>query len=570
MTHQTQKKHRPLFPLATALRVALAHYNRQTLRHDFMAGLVVALIALPLAMALSIAVGLPPQHGLYTAIVAGAVAAIFGGSMTQVSGPTAAFVVIIAPIVADFGLHGLIWCQIFAGILLIIMGTARLGKIISYVPYPVITGFTAGIAVTIATLALNDFLGLGLGNLGGHYAEKVVTIAGALKNTRWAEALIGITTLMAIFIFPRLAPRVPAPVAGVVIGTALAWILSQNGITVDTLLSRFSYTSADGAVRAGIPPYPPVFHLPGGADTLFKIPDFAEFRTLLVPSILIAALAGLESLLSAAVADSMVQTKHDPNAELNGIGIANILSGLVAGIPATGAIARTAANIHAGGRTPVSALFHSLILLVIVVTCARWISHIPMSALSALLISVAWRMSHARECLAIIRQAPRSDVVVLLTCFILTVFIDMVAGVAVGMIMACLSFMKRMADHTHFRLQTADGDDDIAHEMQAGTMIYRIDGPLFFGNVAKITESAGAIPADIRTLILDLERMSVIDISGIISLRSFVARTLDTTARDIVLCGKPAIADSLFTGLGAEKRARIRLFASFADYLKNK
>ena len=430
-------------PLCTALRAGLARYSFATFRQDAQAGLVVSLIALPLAMALAIAVGLPPQHGLYTAIIAGIAAAVFGGSPTQVSGPTAAFVVIIAPIVTNMGLHGLIFCQLIAGIFLLMLGFARMGRFVEYVPSTVTTGFTAGIAVTIATLSLNDFLGLEIQTSSAHYVDKVITILRNISGMQPHELAVGMITLLTIVFLPSVTKRFPAAVAGIAAGTILAFVLGKNGLPVDTLLTRFSYVAHDGESLQGIPPYPPVFHLPGSDDTLFKMPDYEEFRTLLMPSVLIAALAALESLLSAKVADKLSGTKHDPNAELNGIGIANILSGLAAGIPATGAIARTAANIQAGARTPIASIIHAVLILIYVLALAPMISHIPMSALAALLLTVAWRMSHVAEFVALLKKGHLPEKTVLLATFLLTIFIDMVAGVITGLILYGLFYIKR-------------------------------------------------------------------------------------------------------------------------------
>lgn len=439
------KKHpQVLFPLATAFRASLENYNIRTFKADCIAGLIVSLIALPLSMALSIAVGLPPQHGLYTAIVAGIAAAIFGGSMTQVSGPTAAFIVILAPIVSDLGLHGMIWCQIFAGIVLIVLGMARLGKLITYVPYTVVTGFTAGIAVVIGTLALNDFFGLGITALKGDYLEKVALLVGHFPGMKLPELAVGLVSLVTIAFFGKITAKIPSPVIGIALGTLLAWVFGRYGIHIDTLGTRFSYETAAG-LQHGIPPYAPVFHLPTmKAGELFSVPTGAEFMKLLKPSLVIAALAALESLLSATVADDMAKTKHDPDAELNGLGIANILSGLVAGIPATGAIARTATNIHAGAKTPFASAIHALFILLYVLTLSPLINHIPMASLAALLLMVAYRMSHLKQFIHIIRTAPRSDVIILVGCFIPTVLIDMVAGVTAGMVLAGL-FLARQS-----------------------------------------------------------------------------------------------------------------------------
>lgn len=524
------------FHLATALRAGMKGYSLKTLRSDAVAGLVVSLVALPLSMALAIAVGLPPQHGLYTAIVAGVVAALLGGSPTQVSGPTAAFVVIVAPIVTQYGLHGIIWCQIIAGIALIAMGVTRMGRLIHFVPYPVTTGFTAGIAVTIAALALNDFFGLGLKDLSGHFIHKAITIFESLPLLKGAETAIGVSVLVAIFAVPRFFPRVPGAVAGITLGLVMAWLFKQNGIAVDTLFTRFSYLAPDGATMQGIPPYPPALHLPGGGDALFALPDMIEFRKLLMPSLVVAALGALESLLSATVADSLARTRHDPDAELSGIGIANIFSGLAAGIPATGAIARTAANIQAGARTPVASIIHALLILVYMMTLAPYISHIPMAALAALLLSVAWRMSHLHQFVRIVRLAPRSDIVVLVTCFLLTVFVDMVAGVSVGMVMASLLFMARVADTTHLHVGTHHAPD-IAHgTLPEGVMVYRIEGPLFFGSIDKMIAGADAIGSDIRRLVIDLMHVPMIDMTGMMGMKTFLMAVAQP-GRDITICG---------------------------------
>lgn len=423
------------FPLATALRAGLKGYGLKTLKDDALAGLVVSLVALPLSMALAIAVGLPPRHGLYTAIVAGIVSALCGGSATQVSGPTAAFVVIVAPVVAQYGLHGIILCQLMAGALLVAMGFLRLGRLIHYVPHAVVTGFTAGIAVTIATLALNDFFGLGLGVLKGHYLSKALTIARHLPQANAADFSVGAVALAAMVFFPRVTDRIPAPAVGIALAALLAWALSKYGVPVDTLATQFSYTAADGGLRHGIDPRPPRFSLPAfSRDAL---------GALFPHALMIAALAALESLLSATVADQIGRTRHDPDAELAGVGLANIFSGLASGIPATGAIARTATNIHAGARTPLAAVIHALLILIYMVTLGALISAIPMAALAALLLMTAWRMSHIKQFAGIMRAGGRDERIMLLACFLLTVFIDMVAGVGAGLALALLFFMRR-------------------------------------------------------------------------------------------------------------------------------
>jgi SulP family sulfate permease len=423
------------FPIATALREGLKGYSLKTFKDDAIAGLVVSLVALPLSMALSIAVGLPPRHGLHTAIVAGIAAALFGGSSTQVSGPTAAFVAIVAPVVAQFGLHGIILCQFMAGAILIALGLLRMGRLIHYVPHAVVTGFTAGIAVTLGTLALNDFFGLGLDRLTGHYAHKAARILAHMPDMKISDAAVGIISLLVMVFFPRVSKKIPSPAVGIALGALLAWILSLNGIHVETLATRFAYM-ANGMTHHGVEPYPPHLAWPGGFSA-------AEISAMLPSALMIAALAALESLLSATVADSIAHTRHDPDAELTGIGIANVFSGLASGIPATGAIARTATNIHAGARTPVAAIIHAVLILLYVMTLSTLISTIPMAALAALLLMTAWRMSHHKAFAGILTAGGRDEKLVLVTCFLLTVFIDMVAGVGAGLALALVFFLIR-------------------------------------------------------------------------------------------------------------------------------
>lgn len=543
------------FPIALALRAGLKHYNARTLRDDLIAGLVVSLVALPLSMALSIAVGLPPRHGLHTAIVAGFIAALLGGSTSQVSGPTAAFVVIVAPIVKTYGLHGIIWCEIMAGAMLMLLGTLRLGKLIHYVPYPVVTGFTAGIAITIGTLALNDFLGLGIEHLSGHFIDKAYTIFVNLPHMRVPDFAVGFVTLATIFLLPRLTTKIPSPPVGIAIGTLLAYIMSRYGLHLDTLNTRFNYTDIAGVVHPGIQPYPPVFHLPGSGDPLFAIPNYDEFQALFRSAMVVAALGALESLLSATVADSIARTHHDPNAELNGIGFANIITGLAAGIPATGAIARTSANIHAGAKTPIASATHALFILLYVVTLAPYISYIPMAALAALLISVAWRMSHAKQFWRIVRIAPKSDTIVLLSCFFLTVFLDMVAGVSVGMVMATLLFMKRISDLSRLHVSTSDKPDVTHGKLPKGTMVYRFEGPLFFGSINKTLEGAEFVEPDIAKLIIDLTHVPMIDVTGMLGMKTFLM-TVANRHREVYLCGERDVTDKIRRKIAGESFAR--------------
>ncbi len=462
-------------PIAAALKESFKEgYNLQSFKSDCIAGLIVSLVAFPLAMALAIAVGLPPQHGLYTAIVAGIIVPLLGGSITQVSGPTAAFVVIVAPIVSEHGLRGLIITTIMAGFLLIALGVAKLGRYINYVPYPVTTGFTSGIAVVIGTLALNDFLGLHIEKLQGEYIHKLLLIAEHLPMLYWPEALVGATALLVMSTSAKIIPKIPSPILGIAAGTALAYVLQAQGFDIATIGNRFSYDLPDGSTGQGIPPFLPALQFPAW-------PDFAELRMLIVPALVITALGALESLLSAAVADGMTGTKHHPNSELVGVGIGNILSGLAAGIPATGAIARTATNIHSGAKTPLASSIHAIFIMAYVLLLAPTMSYIPMASLAALLLMVAYRMSHWRQFRRTIEVASRSDTIVLLACFGFTVFIDMVAGVTVGVVLSCFLLVKRIANLTqsdvshastghHRKLQHVTLPDDV--------MVYHISGLL--------------------------------------------------------------------------------------------
>ncbi len=542
-----------IFPIAAALRESLRKgYTLETFRHDAIAGLIVSLVALPLAMALAIAVGLPPQHGLYTAIVAGIIVPLLGGSIAQVSGPTAAFVVIVAPIVSEHGLRGLIITTIMAGFILIALGMARLGRYINYVPYPVTTGFTSGIAVVIGTLALNDFLGLHIEKLQGEYIHKVTLIAEHLPTLYWPEALVGMVALLVMSTSAKIIPKIPSPIVGIAAGTLLAHFLEGADFKIATIGNRFSFTLPDGSMGQGIPPFAPVFHIPGlDGSALFALPTFAELQMLFVPALVIAALGALESLLSAAVADGMASTKHHPNAELVGVGIGNILSGLAAGIPATGAIARTATNIHSGAKTPLASSFHALLILGYVLLLAPFMSYIPMASLAALLITVAYRMSHWRQFKRTIEIAPRSDTIVLLACFGFTVFIDMVAGVTVGVVLACFLLIQRMANLTQSEISHASTGHHrkIRHlNLPDDVMVYHINGSLFFGTVEKALDRTGFIQPHIRTLIIDMEDVPLIDMTGLVAMKTLIL-DVQKQQRNIILCGSREVVQKILQKL---------------------
>lgn len=548
-------------PVGYAIAKSLKNgYDIKTFKADIIAALVVSLVALPLAMALSIAVGLPPQYGLYTAIIAGAVVPLLGGSVYQVSGPTAAFVVIVAPIVSEHGLRGLIITTIIAGIMLILMGVAKLGRYINYVPYPVTTGFTSGIAVVIGTIALNDLLGLGIEKLNGEYIHKLAVIVTSIPNLYWPESLIGIISLVIISTSGYIIPRIPPPVVSIAFGAFLAYILQHNGFDIATIGSRFTFAFPDGSTGRGIPPFPPVLHMPGSmAGSLFAWPDYAEIKTLAIPALVIATLGALESLLSATVADGLANTKHSPNSELIAVGIGNILSGFCSGIPATGAIARTATNIHSGAKTPFASSMHSIFILLYVVILAPYMSYIPMASLAALLMSVAYRMSHYRQFIRTIMIAPGSDVIVLITCFGFTVFVDMVAGVTVGVVLACFLLLKRIAGLTKFDVshKLIGRHDKIKHLiLPDDVMIYHITGVLFFGTVENAFDRSGFISDHIKTLIIDMENVPLIDMTGLVAMKTAI---IDITGKNcrIILCGQPEITDKIMQKLPSGFRQAI-------------
>lgn len=542
-------------------------YSVSALRRDMSAALVVSLVALPLAMALAIAVGLPPQHGLYTAIVAGIITPLVGGSALQVSGPTAAFVVIVAPIVSEHGLRGLIIAEIMAGLLLVLMGIAKLGRYIKYIPYPVTTGFTAGIAVVIGTIALNDFFGLGIADLSGSYLHKLYLLILHACDFYWPEALIGIVSLMVMAVSGRWIPQIPSPVVGIFMGTLLALFFQHSGFEIATIGNHFSYLSEGRERLSGIPPYAPALHW-FGEEGMFAWPELSELQLLFIPALVIAALAALESLLSATVADSMAGTHHEPNDELVGIGIGNVVSGLAAGIPATGAIARTATNIQSGGKSPISASLHAVFILLYVMFFAAWIAYIPMAALAALLVMVAYRMSHWRQFVRILQIAPKADSAVLLICFTLTVFIDMVAGVTAGMVTACFLLVQRLASLTEASIAHS-GQQPVGNRqpLPEGVIVFRITGALFFGSIEKAFERSGFLRDKARAMIIDLDQALFIDMSGMVAMKELILRTMKHNCH-VILCGKQEIIGKILQKIPPSERTSVGIASDIDDALE--
>jgi SulP family sulfate permease len=509
---------------AAALRAVIREgYSRDDLKTDVLAGIVVGVVALPLSMALAIAVGVAPQQGLYTAIVAGFVVAALGGSRTQVTGPTAAFIVVLAPIFTRFGMAGLLVSGLLAGLVLVAMGALRLGRLIQFIPHPVTTGFTAGIATVIATLQLKDLFGLTLPRNPEHYLERLALMFQARGTASAWEPIVGLLTFGVLWYFPRFTRRVPAPLVALPLAAVVAAVLHAliPSFHVATIASRF-HTTVGGLIRDGIPQLPPLPLIPWRAGGPRGAPlhvGFDDVRAIVSGALTIAMLGAIESLLSAVVADGMARTKHDPDAELIALGIGNLIVPFFGGIPATGAIARTATNIRAGARSPIASMIHALTVLAAVLLLAPLLGYLPMASLAALLLLVAWNMSEARHFVHIIRVAPRSDVAVLLTCYGLTVGFDMVIGVSVGMVLAAFLFMRRMAEVTQARLADAS-HPDLGGPVPPGVIVYEISGPLFFGAAQRAMAALEIVAEQTKVVVLLMNDVHVMDATGLVALES--------------------------------------------------
>ncbi|KYF71606.1 transporter [Sorangium cellulosum] len=520
--------------MATALRRSFARgYGLAELQADLLAGTVVGVVALPLSMALAIAVGAPPQHGLYTAIVAGALVALLGGCKFQVTGPTAAFVVILAPIVTKHGLSGLMTAGLMAGVMLVIMGLARLGQLIQYIPHPVTTGFTAGIATVIATLQVKDILGLSTGALPEHFTDKVAALWAARGTASLFELGVAASTLALLLLVPRIVKKVPAPLIAISVVSLAGMVIAEvyPVFSVATIGSRFR-TTIDGVEVAGIPSILPVPSLPWGDGLSYEL-----VRDLLPSAFAIAMLGAIESLLSAVIADGMTGTKHDPDAELVGLGVGNIVAPLFGGIAATGALARTATNIRAGARSPIASVTHALVILLSILFLAPLVAYVPMASLAALLLLVAWNMSELHHVVRIVRLAPKSDVFVLLSCYGLTVILDMVVAVSAGVVLAAILFMRRMAELTGSRTVLDSSEDSDAIQLPKRVALYEVNGPLFFGAAQKAMDALHSIRGDsYEVMVLHLGKVPVIDSTGFVALEN----ALDGLARrhkTVILAG---------------------------------
>lgn len=476
----------------------LKDYSFKKFTNDFVAGLIVAIIALPLSIALAIASGVSPEKGLYTAIVAGFVIALLGGSRVNISGPTAAFATIVAGIVAQFGTSGLIIATIMAGIMLIVMGLCKFGSLIKYIPHTITTGFTSGIAVTICIGQLKDFLGLTFaeGTHAVETTEKLAAVAKSLGTINVTSAIVGLVALAILIVWPKISKKIPGSLIAVIAGVA---IVKGFDLEVNTIGDLYQ-------ISGGLPR----FELPGFS--------FGLVRDLLPSAFTIAVLAGVESLLSCVVSDNMINDKHNSNTELIAQGVGNIFSGLFGGIPATGAIARTAANVKNGGKTPVAGIIHALVLLLVLVVLMPYAAWIPMPVIAAILFMVAYNMCEWRQFVDICKTAPKSDITVLVLTFILTVVFDLVVAIEFGLLAAAFLFIKRMVDVTYIRPWTYVDEKNVSEEnrlkpVPPKTQVYEIDGPMFFATSDKIASIP--IKRGIKIIILRMRNIPAIDASAL-------------------------------------------------------
>ncbi|MBQ8300970.1 MAG: sulfate permease [Clostridia bacterium] len=478
-------------------------YSKEQLVKDIIAGIIVAIIALPLSIALALASGVGPEQGLYTAIVAGFIISFLGGSRVQISGPTAAFASIVAGIVATHGMQGLVVATIMAGIILILMGLLKLGSLIKFIPYTITTGFTTGIAITIVIGQLKDFFGLTFEHAPVETIEKVTETVKCFGTINISAMLVGLLALAILIIMPKFVKKVPPSLVAIIVCAAVVKIFDLN---VNTIGDLYQISSA----------------LPTPS-----IPGFSmeTVRNVIPDAFTIAVLAAIESLLSCVVADGMIGSSHNSNMELVAQGVGNIGSALFGGIPATGAIARTAANIKNGGRTPIAGMVHAIVLLIVLVVLMPYASLIPMPAIAAILFIVAYNMSEWREFVSVVKSAPKSDVTVLIVTFALTVVFDLVVAICVGFVLATVMFMKRMADVTNvsgweYIDANTDADNIRLKEVPKNTLVYEITGPMFFGAADKI--AAVIREAKRGAVILRMRSVPAVDATGLHSLQTIV------------------------------------------------
>ncbi len=491
---------------------ALKNYNKKSFTADLMAGIITGIVALPLAIAFGIASGVSPEKGIITAIVAGFIISALGGSRVQIGGPTGAFIVIVYGIIQQYGMQGLTIATLMAGVFLIMLGVLRLGTIIKYIPYPIIVGFTSGIAVTIFTTQIKDLLGMQMETVPADFIEKWIAYAQNITHIDLWSTLVGIASVIIIAVTPRFSKKVPGSLIAIIVITVVALLLKQYAgvTTIETIGDRFSINS----------------NLP---DAVVPTITWETIKSLAGPAMTIAVLGAIESLLSATVADGVIGDHHDSNTELIGQGIANIASPLFGGIPATGAIARTMTNINNGGRTPVAGIVHAAVLLAIFLFLMPLAQYIPMACLAGVLVVVSYGMSGWRSFMAMMRN-PKSDITVLVLTFLLTIIFDLTIAIEVGLVCACLLFMRRMAETTEVRTILDEIDLNEDADMQRGNLdhltiphdveVYEINGPFFFGAGNRFEDIMARYGNRPKVRIIRMRKVPFIDSTGLHNLEN--------------------------------------------------
>lgn len=495
------------------LLYTLKNYNKQKFTADLMAGIIVGIVALPLAIAFGIASGVSPKEGILTAIVAGFIISAFGGSRVQIGGPTGAFIVIISGIISQYGIEGLAIATVMAGIFLILLGVFKLGTIISYIPYPIIIGFTSGIALTIFSTQIKDLFGLHIeGAVPADFINKWICYIENFNTIDLATTIVGVASVVIIAATPLINKKIPGSLVAIIIMTVAGVIMNNYGIHVETIGDRFTID-------------------PSMPEAVVPELTWEKAKGLVSPAITIAVLGAIESLLSATVADGIIGHKHDSNQELIGQGVANIVSPIFGGIPATGAIARTMANISNGGKTPVAGIIHAVVLLLIFFFLMPLANYIPMACLAGVLVIVSYNMSGWRTVKQLMRN-PKSDITVLWLTFILTVVFDLTIAIEVGLVLACLLCMRRMAETTQVRVLTEEIDPEEETDMEAGNIehliipenveVYEINGPYFFGMANKFEDLMNHMEEKPRVRIIRMRRVPFIDSTGIHNLQNLI------------------------------------------------
>ncbi len=501
-------------------------YDKQTLVQDLLAGVIVGIVALPLAIAFGIASGATPEAGILTAIVAGFIISFFGGSKVQIGGPTGAFIVIVYGIIQDYGMNGLCIATFMAGAFLILMGVLHLGTIIKYIPYPIVVGFTSGIALTIFATQIKDLFGLEIESVPAGFLDKWVVYFQNFSTVSWWSLMVGVGSILIIVFTPKISRKIPGSLVAIIIMTLVCLILRSVGVEgIETIGDRFSISTE--LPQAEVPKM-----------------SWDSIRRLAQPAMVIAMLGAIESLLSAAVADGVIGDRHDSNQELVAQGIANMVSPLIGGIPATGAIARTMTNINNGGRTPVAGIAHAIVLALIYLFLMPLVKFIPMACLAGILVVVSYNMSEWRSFRAILKN-PKSDIIVLLVTFFLTVIFDLTVAIEVGVLIACLLCMKRMAETTNVSVLSDEidpnADSDVMGNLEhltipEGVKVYEINGPYFFGIGNKFEEMMGDMGGRAKVRIIRMRKVPFIDSTGVHNL-SNMCRMCSQMGVKVVLSG---------------------------------